>query len=136
MKHGALMRRPINRVGHVLSRLKQLWHYYPELSLTELVREVTFAANLVESDLPALDMRDIEDIAYPESHFLHKCRHLEMGIDALEKEHKDKPLPPVPIQTALIGKVAAVWCKKPQMRLGQFLSQNATLIAEMEDSIS
>jgi len=135
MENPALMRRPFDRIGHVLSRLEHLWHYYPAHSLVDLVREVTFAANLVESDLPILQMDDIEDIAYPEGHYLHG-RHLEMGIDALEEEYRDTPLPPVPIQTAWLGKVAANWSKYPQMRLGQILSFNARRIEERENTAS
>ena len=76
-------------------------------------------------------MHDIEDIAYPNGHYLHESRSLETGIAALEKQHENEPLPPVPIQTALLGKVSDAWRKQPQMRLGQLLS-NKLLVTELE----
>ena len=121
MHHKALARRPINRIGHVLSRLANIWHYYPEHSLRALVTEVTLYANQVDSDLPLTSVAEIEDVPYPEGHLLHELRHLEMGIDAIEEERANEPLPPVPIQTALLGKVGEHWRKHPQMRLGQLL---------------
>lgn len=78
-----------------------------------------------------LNAVEIEDIAYPEGHFLHQSRNLEMGIEALEKQHEHQALPPVPIQTALLGKVGDAWRKTPQMRLGQILS-NDQLMAELK----
>jgi hypothetical protein len=76
----------------------------------------------VESDFASTAMSDIEDTAYPAGHFLHESRNLEMGLDAMEREHADQPLPPVPIQTAYLGKVGDYWRRNPQMRLGQLLS--------------
>jgi hypothetical protein len=132
MKHTSKVQRPYGRIGHVLSRLKKIWHYYPEHSLMALVLETSIYANEVNSELPLTCMAEIEDIAYPEGHLLHQSRNLEMGIDALEKRYKNDPLPPVPIQTALLGKVADHWRKHPQMRLGQILS-NEHLMAGLEE---
>jgi hypothetical protein len=97
-----------------------------------LVLETSIYANEVKSELPLTSMAEIEDIAYPEGHLLHQSRNLEMGIDALEQRHKNGPLPPVPIQTALLGKVADHWRKHPQMRLGQILS-NERLMGGLEE---
>ena len=66
-------------------------------------------------------MAEMEDIAYPEGHPFYGSRHLEMGIDWLEKYHENEPLPPVPIQIATIGKFAERWHRQPQLRLGQML---------------
>jgi len=93
MHHKALAPRPVNRIGHVLSRLAKIWHYYPEHSLRALVTEVTLYANQVDSDFPLTSIAEIEDIPYPEGHLLHELRHLEMGIDAIEEERADEPLP-------------------------------------------
>jgi hypothetical protein len=132
MKHASMVQRPFGRIGHILSRLKNVWHYYPEHSLTALVMETVIFANEVKSDLPITSMADIEEIAYPAGHLLHQSRDLEMGIDAIEKRHKNEPLPPVPMQTALLGRVADHWRKHPQMRLGQILS-NERLMAGLEE---
>lgn len=131
MQHTTLANRPINRIGHVLARIKKVWHYYPALTLPELVFEIVLAANEAESAFPTTSIRDIEDIPYPERHYLHESRSLEMGIAELEKRHANKTLPPVPIQTALLSKSGDAWRKKPQMRLGQILSNNQ-LMAELE----
>jgi|SRR5665213_1167801 len=132
MKHASMVQRPFGRIGHILTRLKKVWHYYPEHSLTALVMETAIYANEVKSDCPLTSMADIEDIAYPAGHLLHQSRDLEMGIDAIEKRHENEHLPPVPIQTAILGKVADHWRKHPQMRLGQILS-NKLLMAELEE---
>lgn len=131
MEQTALVQRPISRIKPILLRIKKLWHYYPQLSLAELVLEITQNANKVASTLPETDMPEIEDIAYPEGHFLHESRHLEMGIEIMEKQHQHTPLPPTPIQAALLGKVEDHWRKTPQMRLGQLLS-NAHFLASLE----
>jgi uncharacterized protein YihD (DUF1040 family) len=131
MEHKALVQRPISRIKPVLSRIEKLWHYYPKLSLAELVLEITQNANKVGSVLTDAGMSDIEDNAYPEGHFLHESRHLEMGIEIMEKQHQHTPLPPTPIQAALLGKVEDHWRKNPQMRLGQLLS-NAHFLASLE----
>lgn len=131
MEHTALVQRPISRIKPVLSRIERLWHYYPQLSLAELVLEITQNANKFASTLPDANMPDIEDTAYPEGHFLHESRHLETGIVAMEDKHKNTPLPPTPIQAALLDKVEAHWRKNPQMRLGQLLS-NAHFLATLE----
>jgi hypothetical protein len=131
MSDRSSLRRPSSRIDYILPKLKYIWHYYPELSLSELVLTVTLEANRVKADLPGTDMYDIEDINYPKGHLCHSVRNLEMGIEELEKRHSGQPLPPVPIQTALLGKVAAYWRKRPQMRLGQLLS-NAALLADLE----
>jgi len=125
------LQRPVSRIDYILPKLKYIWHYYPELSMAELVLTVTLAANRVKSDLPQTNMFDIEDIAYPEGHICHQARNLEMGIEELEKRYEGQPLPPVPIQTALLGKVADSWRNQPQMRLGQLLS-NVNLLAELD----
>jgi hypothetical protein len=116
-----MLQRPIDRIDRVLSRLKRLWHYYPVYSLPELVLRTAIYANQAESDLPSASMEEIEDIAYPEGHLLHGTRDLEMGIDGLEKFHENEPLPPVPIQTAILGRFADYWRRHPQERLGQLL---------------
>lgn len=131
MKHTSKVQRPFGRIGHVLSRLQKIWHYYPEHSLRALVLEITVYANAAESNIPLISIADIEDIAYPEGHLLHESRNLEMGIVALEKFHEGEPLPPVPIQTAMLGKLADRWRKQPEMRLGQLLSNDAVL-AELD----
>jgi len=131
MKHASTVQRPFGRIGHILARLKKIWHYYPALSLPTLVMETTIHANEVKSDFPLTSMAEIEDIPYPAGHLLHQSRDLEMGIDAIEKQHENEPLPPVPIQTALLGKVAEHWRRSPQMRLGQIIS-NERLMAELE----
>lgn len=130
MEYTALVQRPISRIKPILSRIEKLWHYYPQLSLAELVLEITDNANKVESIFAETGIGDIEDIAYPEGHFLHESRHLEMGIEAMEEKHKNTPLPPTPIQAALLGKVEAHWRKNPQIRLGQLLS-NAHFLASL-----
>jgi len=132
MKYEAIAQRPLDRIGGILSKLEKIWHYYPEHSLRALVLEATIYANAVESDFPLASIADIEDIAYPEDHRLHQTCNLEMGIAALEKLHENEPLPPVPIQTALLGKVADRWRKQPDLRLGQLLS-NDHFIAELEN---
>ena len=131
MKHTSKVQRPFGRIGHVLSRLQKIWHYYPEHSLRALVLEITIYANAAESNFPPTSIADIEDIAYPEEHLLHQSRNLEMGIAALEKFHEGEPLPPAPIQTAMLGKLADRWRKQPEMRLGQLLSNDAAM-AELD----
>ncbi len=132
MEQKALMQRSINRIGHILPKIKRIWHYYPQLTLTELVQEIALAANEAESDFAQTSLYDIEDIVYPEGHLFHTSRNLEMGIGVLEKRYKNQPLPPAPIQTALLGRVGDYWRKQPQMRLGQLLSNNK-LIKELEE---
>ena len=131
MKHTSKVQRPFGRIGHVLSQLQKIWHYYPEHSLRALVLEITIYANAAESNFPLTSLADIEDIAYPEGHLLHQSRNLEMGIAALEKFHEGEPLPPVPIQTAMLGKLSDRWRKQPEMRLGQLLSNDA-ILAELD----
>ncbi len=136
MDYTTQMQRPISRIEYILPKISKLWHHYPELSLHELVREITLAANQADSEFPKTSVYDIEDIAYPEGHLLHASRYLEMGIEVLEREHEHESLPPVPIQTALLGKVADRWSKMPEMRLGQMLSndwQVSELKAESEE---
>jgi hypothetical protein len=116
------MQRPSSRIGYILPKLSHVWHYYPELSLAELLLEITFEANLVQSDLPITTLDDIEDIAYPEGHPFYVSRNLEMGILEIENRHKGQPLPPTPIQAAYIQKVEKAWRNRPQLRLGQWLS--------------
>jgi len=127
-----LLQRPLSRIDHVLSRLKKLWHYYPEHSLYALVLETTIYANHLKSDLPRISIDEIEDIAYPEGHLLHGSRHLEMGIDWLEAQHADEPLPPVPIQTAILGEFTQRWRAMPQMTLGQLLRHYHRMTEERE----
>jgi hypothetical protein len=121
MKNPSTWHRPIGRIDHVLSRLKRLWHYYPEFDFQILVMQTAIYANHAESDLPLTSIDDIEDIAYPEGHNFHGIRNLEMGIDRLEKYHENEPLPPVPIQTAILSRVADYWHNHPQERLGQLV---------------
>jgi hypothetical protein len=129
----SMINRPIGRIDHILSRLRKLWHYYPEHSLLALVMEVTIYANHAKSDFPLTSIVDIEDIAYPEGHLLHHSRNLGMGIDWLEEEHKNEPLPPVPIQTAILGKFAEHWRRQPEMRLGQLLYNNREIFEWIDD---
>ena len=124
MDHKALTQRSISRIDYILPKIKRIWHYYPQLTLTELIFEIVLAANEVTSDFSQTSVVDIEDVAYPVGHFLHQSRSLEMGIAALEEHNRNTPLPPVPIQTALLDKFGDVWRNKPQMRLGQILSNN------------
>jgi hypothetical protein len=135
MGHSLAGKRPSARIDRILSRLRRIWHYYPEHSLPALVLETTIYANHVESDLPLTGMGDIEDIPYPEGHRLHGSRNLEMGLDWLEKFHENEPLPPVPIQTAHLGNLADRWRRQPEMRLGQLLT-NAAAMAERESAIA
>jgi hypothetical protein len=136
MKNLSMLRRPIGRIDHVLSRLKRLWHYYPGHSLYALVLETTICANHAESELPGASIDDIEDIAYPEGHLFHGIRHLEMGIDWLERDHANEPLPPVPIQTAILGKFAERWRRLPDMRLGQLLRHYHHMAEEHEQRLA
>jgi hypothetical protein len=127
--------RPFARIDRILSRLRRIWHYYPEHSLPALVLETTIYANHVESDLPQTGMGDIEDIAYPEGHRLHGSRHLEMGLEWLEKFHENDPLPPAPIQSGILGRMAVRWRKEPQARLGQLMAKDI-FMAERENAIA
>jgi len=113
--------RPIGRIDHVLSRLKKIWHYYPEYGFHTLVLQTAIYANHAESDLPLAGLDEMEDIAYPEGHLLHGIRNLEMGIDWLEKHHENEPLPPIPIQTSDLPRFADYWRRRPQQRLGQIM---------------
>jgi hypothetical protein len=123
------VQRPQSRISYILPKLSHIWHYYPELSLAELLMNITFEANLVQSDLPITTLDDIEDIAYPEGHPFCVSRNLEMGILELENRHKGQPLPPTPIQTAYIQKVEKAWRKRPQLRLGQCYRIHITSIS-------
>jgi hypothetical protein len=88
-----------------------------------MVVQAAIYANHAESDLPKASLDEIEDIAYPEGHLFHGIRNLEMGIDWLEKYHEDEPLPPIPIQTAELGRFAEFWRRRPQVRLGQIMME-------------
>ena len=135
MNH-TLLQRPLGRIDRVLSRLERIWHYYPVYSLPELVLKTAVHANETESDLPAVGMDEIEDIAYPEGHLLHgTTRDLEMGMDWLEKFHENEPFPPVPIQTAILGGVGHYWRKHPQLRLGQLLMSDHHMV-ELDRQLS
>jgi hypothetical protein len=124
--------RPVSRVDYILSELGKLWHYYPDLSLLELVIQTTIAATVVKSDLPVFSYLDIEDIAYPSDHFLHETRNLEMGIKLLKEEHKDRPLSLFPVRTSILDKIGEIWRRNSDMRLGQLLSLHKFL-AEKEE---
>jgi hypothetical protein len=91
MDHMGLTKRPIGRIDRILAKIGNTWRYYPQLTLTMLVLEITRAANEAESDFDQIDMYDIEDIAYPEGNLFYGSRHLEMGIEAIEERHKDQP---------------------------------------------
>ena len=121
MKFDSMLHRPAARIDHVLARLNRLWHYYPEYGFQALVMQTMLYANHAKSDLPIATLDEIEDIAYPEGHVLQGSRHLEMGIDWLEKHHKSERLPPTPIQTADLGRIADYWRRHPQQRLGQII---------------
>ncbi len=121
MVQSVFSQRPLSRISPLISQLKALWHFYPEHSLAELVNEVVLAANLIDSDFPPSSYSDIEDVAYPEGHYLHQPRSIEMGISILNEKHKQQPSPPTPFQTSTLKKFEEVWRKNHQMRLGQLL---------------
>ena len=77
MKHTSKVQRPVGRIGHVLSQLRKIWHYYPDHSLRALVLEITVYANAAESNFPMTSLAEIEDIPYPEDHLFHESRNLE-----------------------------------------------------------
>ncbi len=128
--------RPISRIDHVLSRLKRLWHYYPQYSLYMLVLETAIYANHAKSDLPLISIDDIEDIAYPEGHLLHGIRQLEMGIDWLENDYANEPLPPVPINTTVLKSFGNHWRGMPELRLGQLLRHYHHRAEEREQRVA
>ena len=128
-----MMQRPDNRISTVLAQLKTLWHFYPKHTLADLIHEVTFWANLAESNLPLTTFTEIEDIAYPKQHLLYGSRNLEMGIAVLNEQNKSKPRPPVDFQLAILCEVEKRWRSNPQMRLGQLLTVSGT-IAELKNA--
>jgi len=124
--------RPVDRIDYVLSEFKNLWRFYNEHSLLGLLMEVTIAANMVESELPEVSFLEIEEIDYPQDHYLSGTRSLEMGFIFLRKAHKNEPLTLDIVPISALDQVGAVWRNNPQMRLGQLIS-GEYLAARRED---
>ena len=125
-------KRPVERIDYILSEFKNLWRFYPEHSLLQLVMEVTIYANHVDSELPDVSFLDIEEIEYPQNHFLSGTRNLLMGFEFLKELLKNKPVPLNQVPVTTLEQVGEMWRKHPQMRLGQLIS-GEYLVARMKD---
>jgi len=123
--------RPVNRIDYILSELKNLWRFYPDHSLLLLVMEGTIYANHVDSELPVVSYLDIEEIDYPQDHYLSGKPNLEMGFKFLREGLNNKPVELNDDQVKAIERVGENWRKQPQMRLGQLLT-GENLMAKMK----
>ena len=101
--------RPVNRIDYILSEFKNLWRFYPEHSLLLLLMEVTIYANHIDSELPVVSFLDIEEIEYPENHFLSVTRNLLMGFEFLKEKLKNKPVPLNNIPVTILDQVGERW---------------------------